>query len=84
MVTSGVRSSCEASATKRRIRRSEAVRAANAASMCASMALSEADSRPTSVVGFSISTRRDRSPAAMAAAVFSTLESGRKERDTVQ
>ena len=30
------------------------------------------------------STRRDRSPAAMAAAVFSTRASGRKDRDTVQ
>ena len=84
MVTSGVRSSWEASAAKRRIRSSEAVRTANAVSMWASMAFSELPSRPTSVAGFSMSTRRDRSPAAMAAAVFSTLASGRNDRDTVQ
>ena len=41
MVTSGVRSSCEASAAKRRIRASDAILAAKAVSMCASMALSE-------------------------------------------
>ena len=52
--------------------------------MWASMALREAPRRPTSVTGFSTSTRRERSPAAMAAAVFSTRESGRKERATVQ
>ena len=84
MVTSGVRSSCEASAANRRIRSSEAIRAANAASMWASMAFSDRPRRPTSVVGFSTATRRDRSPAAMAAAVFSTLASGRKDRVTVQ
>ena len=83
MVTSGVRSSCEASAAKRRIRASDAIRAAKAVSMCASMALSELPSRPTSVLGFSISTRRDRSPAAIAAAVFSTRASGRKDREMV-
>ena len=84
MVTSGVRSSWEASAAKRRIRSSDAIRAAKAVSMCASMALRELPSRPTSVLGFSISTRRDRSPAAMAAAVFSTRASGRKDREMLQ
>ena len=52
--------------------------------MCASMALSELPSRPTSVPGFSTSTRRERSPAAIAAAVFSTRVKGRKDRVTVQ
>ncbi len=84
IVTSGVRSSCEASAAKRRIRSSDAIRAAKAVSMWASMALRELPSRPTSVLGFSISTRRDRSPAAIAAAVFSTRASGRKDREMLQ
>ena len=77
MVTSGVRSSCEASWTKRRIFCSDLVRAANAVSMWASMAFRDRDRRPTSVDGLPTSTRRDRSPAAMAAAVFSTWLSGR-------
>ncbi len=49
MVVSGVRSSWLASATKRRSRASESARAANACSIWASMLLSAAESRPTSV-----------------------------------
>ncbi len=49
MPASGVRSSWLASATKARIRFSEAARAAKAVSICSSIELSELDSRPTSV-----------------------------------
>ena len=84
MVTSGVRSSCEASCTNRRIFCSDWVRAANAVSMCASMAFRERERRPISVAGLPTSTRRDRSPAAMAAAVFSTWLNGRNCRVTAQ
>ncbi len=59
MVASGVRSSWLASATNRRIRSSDAVRAANACSIWPSMTFSAPDSRPTSVVGGSGGTRRD-------------------------
>ena len=66
---SGVRSSCEASATNRRRRASDAVRSANASSICASIAFSARPRRPTSVCSSAGSTRRERSPAAIAPAV---------------
>ena len=46
---SGVRSSCDASATNLRSLRSEASRALNDPSICASIAFSASPSRPTSV-----------------------------------
>ena len=79
---SGVRNSCEASATNRRIRTSDAARAANAASICASIPLSERARRPTSVVAGSAGTRWAKSPAANASAVTSTSRSGRSARLT--
>ncbi len=82
---SGVRSSWLASATNWRIRSSERraaasdrVRASNDVSIWASMLFSDRPSRPTSVVGSWSGTRRDRSPAAMAWAVFSMSVSGRR------
>ena len=74
----GVRSSCEASEMKRRRRASEAERSANASSICPSIAFSAPPSRPISVVPPSGSTRRERSPAPMAAAVSSMRRSGRR------
>ena len=50
--------------------------------MCASMAFNELASRPTSDAGLTTSTRRERSPAAMAAAVLSTRLKGWKDRVT--
>ncbi len=63
---------------KRRRRASEAERSANASSICPSIALSEPPRRPTSVVPPSGSTRRERSPAPIAAAVSSIRRSGRR------
>ena len=74
---SGVRSSCDASPTNRRSRASDAVRSANAASIWPIIALSASPSRPTSVCSSAGSTRRDRSPAAIAPAVSPICSSGR-------
>ena len=73
----GVRSSCEASPTNRRRRSSEARRSSNAASIWVSIALSEVPSLPISVSSSAGSTRRDRSPAAIAPAVSPIVSSGR-------
>ncbi len=87
---SGVRSSWLASATNWRIRSSERraaasdrVRASNDVSIWASMLFSDRPSRPTSVAGSWSGTRRDRSPAAMACAVFSMSVSGRRLARTI-
>ena len=74
----GVRSSCEASEMKRRRRASEAERSAKASSIWPSIALSAPPRRPISVVPPSGSTRRERSPAPIAAAVSSMRRSGRR------
>ena len=79
-----MRSSWEASATNRRIRASDAVRASNARSIWVSIPLSATPSRPTSVPSGACGTRCDRSPAAMAAAVPSISRSGRIDRRTAQ
>ena len=79
---SGVRSSCPASATKRRSRLSDARRSSKARSICASIAFSDALRRPTSVPGSPTSTRWERSPAAIAAAVSSMRRSGRSSTRT--
>ena len=82
-MVSGVRSSWLASATNRRIRAcdrsalsSEAARAANAVSMSVSMLFRAVDSWPIAVRGSATDTRWVKSPAAMAAAVVSTLRGG--------
>ena len=74
---SGVRSSCDASPTKRRSRASDAVRSANAGSICCIIWFSASPSRPTSVCSSAVSTRRERSPAAIAPAVCCMSSSGR-------
>ena len=79
-----MRSSCEASATKRRSRASEAAVALKAAWIWVSMVFSAIPSRPTSVLGSARSTRRERSPAAIAAAVASIAVSGRRPRRMTQ
>ena len=84
MVTRGVRSSWEASCTKRRILSSEISLSRNADSMCASIALRERESRPTSVSGAALSTRWLRSPAAILAAVRSTRFRVRNARWTAR
>ena len=81
-VARGVRSSCEASATNWRIRSSEASLTAKDCSIWASIALSERDRLVTSSLAVGSGMRRVRSPAAMAAAVSSIWESGRKARRT--
>ena len=63
---------------KRRRRASEAERSANASSTCPSMAFSAPPRRPISVLPPSGSTRRERSPAPIAAAVSSMRRSGRR------
>ena len=73
---SGVRSSCDASATNRRRRSSERRRCSKAASIRASIVLRAIPSRPTSVRSSAGSTRRVRSPAAMASAVLPIPSSG--------
>ena len=90
MAVSGVRSSCEASATNWRIRSSdrraaasERLRASKDDSIWASMVFSDRPSRPTSVCGSRSGTRRDRSPAAMASAVCSMSLSGRRLLRTI-
>ncbi len=74
----GVRSSCDASATKRRRRSSDACCLAKASSMRSSIVFSAMPSRPTSVRSSACSTRRLSSPPAMFAAVLSMLRRGRK------
>ena len=80
MLVSGVRSSCEASARKRRSFSSVAARSANASSMRLSIVFRLRPSRPTSVRGSAGCTRRARSPAAMASAVTAIVSSGRRSR----
>ncbi len=87
IVVSGVRSSWLASATKRRILASDSRAAASEASVAAkadwiwaSIPFSERESRSTSVLVPRTGTRRNRSPRAMAAAMFSTRRSGRRLR----
>ena len=82
---SGVRNSCEASATNCRIRPSDArnscsvaSRWANAFSIRPSMTLSARASRPTSVRASSPGTRSASSPRAIASAVPSIARKGRK------
>ncbi len=65
----GVRNSCDASATNRRRRSSDARRSSNAASMWVSIALSASPRRPTSVRSSAGETRWLRSPAAIDPAV---------------
>ena len=79
---SGVRSSCDASARKRRRRSSLAWRSAKACSRRPSIALSAIPSRPTSVFGVAGLTRRDRSPPAIAPAVSPMRSSGRRPMRT--
>ena len=80
MLVSGVRSSWEASARKRRSFSSVAARSANASSMRLSIVFRLRPSRPTSVRGSAGCTRRVRSPAAMASAVTAMVSSGRRSR----
>ncbi len=72
-----MRSSWDASAMKRRSRSSEAWRSSKAPSIWWSMPLSASPSRPASVDGGPTSTRRERSPSAMASAVAVILSIGR-------
>lgn len=81
---SGVRSSCEASATNRRIRASDSARAAKAASIWVSMPLSAMESRPTSVPGESSGIRWESSPSAIRAAPASIRRSGRSPARTAK
>src|SRR5207248_1909606 len=74
---SGVRNSCDASATNLRSRRSDA-------SIRSSIELRTSPRRPTSVYGSARSTRCDRSPPAIWSAVCSIAVSGRKPRRTIQ
>ncbi len=72
-----MRSSWLASATKERIRASEAARAANADSICSSIELSELDIRPTSVRCEASGIRCDSGwPAAISVAVVSICCNG--------
>jgi len=82
MEVTGVRSSCEASARNWRSRSSEARWWEKASSIWLSMAFSERPKRPTSLSGSSRSTRRERSPAAMASAVCPISSSGRSPTRT--
>ena len=79
----GVRSSCDASATNCRSCSSDAARRENASSMWRSIMLSDEPSRPTSV-RLSSGTRRLRSPPAMLDAVVSMSRSGRRPMRTSQ
>ena len=83
-VVSGVRNSWLASATKRRSRDSLALLTSNDSSMRVSIWLRAELSRPTSVAALSSGRRAERSPLAMAAAVFSTSSRGRKPRLTAR
>ena len=71
-----MRSSCEASATKRRSLLSLSTRAANDSSIRLSIVFSVFTNRPTSVFGFTSGKRAVKSPAAMRSAVSSTWASG--------
>ena len=71
-----MRSSCEASATKRRNLSSLVLRIAKDSSIRVSIVLRDVVKRPTSVVGFASGRRAERSPAAICSAVSSTSESG--------
>ena len=67
----------------RRIFCSEATCASKADSISPSITFSEPARRPISVsAGAVVSTRREKSPSAMAPAVLSTRSSGRKARVT--
>ena len=81
---SGVRSSCDASATKRRSLRSDASCARNDDSIRPSIAFSARPRRPTSVRSSARSTLRERSPAAIAEAVSPIASSGRRPSRTSQ
>ena len=76
MPASGVRSSCEASATKLRIRSSDSARAAKADSIWSSIPFSAAESRPTSVLVGSSGIRWESSPAAISSVPRSIRRSG--------
>ena len=78
-----MRSSCEASATKRRRRASDDVRSRKAASIWLSMPLRAEPSRPTSLRSSARRIRRVRSPPAMAPAVSVMSSSGRRPRRTI-
>ena len=67
---------------KRRSRSWLASRAANASSSRSSMRLSASPSRPTSVRGSVVSTRCERSPPAIAAAVWPMRSSGSRPTRT--
>ena len=67
---------------KRRSRPWLASRAANASSSRSSMRLSASPSRPTSVRGSVVSTRCERSPPAIAAAVWPMRSSGSRPTRT--
>ena len=73
-----------ASARNCRSRCSDAVRSAIAASIRTSIVLSAMPSRPDSVCGSASSTRRDRSPPAISAAVVSIRVSGRSPSRTTR
>ena len=77
-----MRSSCEASAMKRRRRSWLASRSANASSSRSSMRLSASPRRPTSVRWSVVSTRWERSPPAIAAAVWPMRSSGSRPMRT--
>ena len=85
---SRARTSAASAARARRRRRTAAAgsptarRSANARSICASISLSAAPSRPTSVRGSLFSMRCERSPAAIAPAVCSIRPSGRRPSRT--
>ena len=81
-MASGVRSSCEASATNWRIRSSLASRTANDDSMRVSMTLRLREREVTSSSAWRTGMRWVRSPVAMAEAVSSIRDSGRKARRT--
>ena len=81
-VASGVRSSCDASATNWRIRSSLASRTANDDSMRVSMTLRLRERDVTSSSAWRTGMRWVRSPPAMAEAVSSIRDSGRKARRT--
>ena len=72
----GVRSSCEASATKRRNLLSLSKRAAKDSSIRPNIVFSVPTKRPTSVFGFTSGRRAVRSPSAILSAVASTFASG--------
>ena len=76
----GVRSSCEASATNCRSRASDADRSSNASSMRVSIVLSASPSSPASVPSCPTGTRCERSPAAIAVAVAVICFTGRTPR----